>query len=95
MDSWDENPNIIIIDELVKYSIELIYPIIILFEQNKSGYDESIKAIPKYIEENHKVGDYNLSIPVSVFFVFIPVENVKEVKTEVIKWIELKKPLLS
>lgn len=95
LDGWDENPNLIIIDELVKYSIVLIYPIIILFEQNKSGYDESIKAIPRYIEEKHKAGDYDLSIPFSIFFVFIPVENVKEVKTEVIKWIELKKPLLS
>jgi len=92
---WNENPNIIIIDELKKYSIELVYPVFILFEQNKGGYDESIKAIPKYIEEKHTVESYNLSIPYSVFFIFLPIENVKDVKTEVLRWIESKKPLLS
>jgi hypothetical protein len=95
LDDWSIHPNIVIIDELVKYSIELVYPVIILFEQNKHGYDASIKAIPKYIEEKYSVGEYNLSIPHRVFFIFLPIENVKEVKTEVLKWIELKKPLLS
>ncbi|KGL63654.1 Hachiman antiphage defense system protein HamA [Polaribacter sp. Hel1_85] len=92
---WTENPNIKIIEEIKQHSIELVYPVIILFQQNKKGYDESIKAIPKYIEEKHKLEKYDLSIPYSVFFVFLPVEDVKLVKSEVIKWIESKKPLMS
>jgi hypothetical protein len=95
LDDWTENPNIKIIEELKQHSIELVYPVIILFQQGSKGYDESIKAIPKYIEEKHILEEYNLSIPYSVFFVFLPVEDVKLVKSEVIKWIESKKPLMS
>lgn len=95
LNNWDANPNIVISDELVKHSIELIYPVIVLFKQNSKGYDESIKAIPKYIEKNHILKTYDLSIPVSVFFIFIPLEDVKSIKSEVLSWIKLKKPLLS
>jgi hypothetical protein len=94
LDNWQANPNIIIIDELVKHNISLVYPVIILYQQNAGGYDESIKAIPKYIEDNFKVENYDLSIPYSLFFVLMPIENVKAVKKEVLSWIKSKKPLL-
>lgn len=93
--NWDKNPNIVIIDELVNHSIELVYPVIVLFKQNSKGYDESIKAIPNYIKEKHIVEEYDLSIPESVFFIFIPLDDVKSIKSEVLSWIKLKKPLLS
>ncbi|MCK9401913.1 MAG: DUF1837 domain-containing protein [Chitinophagaceae bacterium] len=95
LNGWDANPNIVIFDELIKHKIELVYPVIIMFQQNSSGYDESIKAIPKYIEEKYTVEKFDLTIPYSLFFVFIPIENVKTIKTEVLSWIKLKKPLLS
>jgi hypothetical protein len=94
LDNWQANPNIIIIDELVKHNVSLVYPVIILYQQNAGGYDESIKAIPKYIEDHFKVENYDLSIPYSLFFVLMPIENVKAVKTEVLSWIKSKKPLL-
>lgn len=94
LNDWNENPTIKIIEELKQHSINLIYPVIILFQQNSSGYNESINKIPKYIEDNYLLEDYDLSIPYSVFFIFIPVENVKKVKKEVLEWIELKKPLI-
>lgn len=94
LNDWNENPTIKIIEELKQHSINLIYPVIILFQQNSAGYNESIKKIPKYIEDNYELEDYDLSIPYSVFFIFIPVEDVKKVKKEVLEWIELKKPLI-
>lgn len=95
LNEWDKNPNIVITDELNKHKIELVYPIIILFQQNRGGYDSSIKAIPEYIKAKHKVEDYDLSIPCFLYFVFIPVEDVKAIKIEVLSWIKSKKPLLS
>lgn len=95
LNEWDKNPNIVITDELSKHHIELVYPILILFQQNRGGYDASIKAIPEYIKEKHKVENYDLSIPCFLYFVFIPVEDVKAIKTEVLSWIKLRKPLLS
>lgn len=85
LSDWNENPTIKIIEELKQHSINLIYPVIILFQQNSSGYNESIKKIPKYIEDNYELEDYDLSIPYSVFFIFIPVEDVKKVKMEVLE----------
>jgi len=93
--AWDSNPKIVIIDELVKHNIELVYPIIILYQQSGSGYDDSIKAIPEYIKSNYTVPNLALSIPYTLHFVLMPIEDVKAVKTEVLSWIKLKKPLLS
>ncbi|MDC8002920.1 SAVED domain-containing protein [Aureisphaera galaxeae] len=94
LNDWDANPNIRIIEELQQHSINLIYPIIILFQQSKAGYDNSIKKIPEYIEENYSLEQYDLSIPYSVFFIFIPIEDVRKIKKEVLEWIKLKKPLI-
>ncbi|MBK8296860.1 MAG: DUF1837 domain-containing protein [Saprospiraceae bacterium] len=94
LNDWDKNPNIIITNELNKYQIELVYPIIILFQQNKDGYDASIKAIPEYIKKNYIVEEYALSVPCFLYFVFIPVEDVKAIKIDVLSWIKSKKQLL-
>jgi len=95
LNTWSKNPKIVIIDELIKYNIELVYPIFILFEGSKKGYDESIKAIPKYIQENHTVPTFGLSVPYTLYFVLMPISDVKAVKTEVLSWIKSRKPLLS
>jgi hypothetical protein len=95
LEQWDQNPRIKVMEELVAHGIELIYPVVILFELNKTGYDASIKAIPEYIKANHKLTPFNLSIKHSIFFILLPLENVKNVKTEVLQWIDLKKPLMS
>ncbi len=95
LDDWGKNPEIVIIDELQKFNIELVYPIVILYQQNSNGYDASIKAVPDYIKANHTIRNYNLSIPYICYFILIPIEDVKAVKTEVLSWINLKKPLLS
>lgn len=94
LDSWSKNPKIKIIDELAKYNIELVYPIFILFQENAGGYDESIKAIPKYIKKKYTVPSYALSIPYTLYFIFMPISDVKAVKTEVLSWIKSRKQLL-
>lgn len=95
LNEWAKDPNIKIIDELNKHSIELVYPIFLLTEQKSSGYDPSIKSIVDYIKENHSVEDFDISIPYKVFFIFTPIKDVKSIKIEVLKWIKSKKPLLS
>lgn len=92
--AWDSNPKIVIMDELRNHNIELVYPVVIIYQQNRIGYDDSIKAIPEYIKSNYTVPTFNLSIPYILHFVLIPIEDVKAVKTEVLSWIKLKKPLL-
>lgn len=95
LNTWSKNPRIVILDELIKYNIELIYPIFILFEGSKKGYDESIKAIPKYIQKNYPVPTFELSVPYTLYFILMPISDVKAVKKEVLLWIKSRRPLLS
>ena len=95
INNWEENPQIEIIEEIKKYDIKLIYPIIILYDEDKAGYDESIKKAINYIKDNHELKASSLSIPYSIYFIWIPVQKVKDIKAKVIEWIESKKPLMS
>ena len=90
---WEENPDIIITEHLRKYNMKLVYPILILYE-GKDDYDESIRQIPKYIEETFEQKSFDLSIDYSIFFILLPLKNVKQIKEDVISWIESKKALL-
>ena len=90
---WEENPNVIITEHLKKYNMKLVYPVLLLYE-GTDDYDESIKKIPKYIEETFEERTFNLSVDFSIFFILLPLKNVKQIKESVISWIESKKPLL-
>lgn len=95
LNDWNQNPSLNIIGELKQHNMKLIYPIIILYEGNKSGFNSSIKSAASYINRKHKTRKYNLSIDYSVYFIFVPMSKVREIKSAVIKWIESKKPLMS
>jgi hypothetical protein len=92
---WSKNPRIIIIDELKKYDIELVHPILILFQENKKGYDDSIRAVPRYIEKKYTVPPFQISIPYTLYFILMPISNVRTLKTEVLSWIKSRKQLIS
>lgn len=91
---WDSDPRIRIIEELKKDSISLIYPIFLLFGKGKKGYDDSISKAIKYIEKQHANASYTVSVPCTLFFILLPLDDVKYIKKEVLEWISLKKPLL-
>ena len=95
LNKWWKKPTINIFEELNTNSIEFVYPVIILFQQNNEGYDSSIEQIPKYISKKYKPSKFNISIPYSIYFIFIPVGSVKLIKSQVLAWIKSKKPLMS
>lgn len=90
---WEENPLVDIIEEIKKYDIKLIYPIIIIYDI-KDDYDNSIKIAIEHIKNNHSLKTFSLSIPYSIYFIWLPVDKVRDIKAEVIKWIEQRKPLI-
>ena len=94
IDKWDKNPNINIVNELKDNNISLVYPIFIIFDMNNKSYDDCIKNVVSYIKDNYKTINTSLSTDYKLFFIFLPIQNVKEVKEEVLKWIEEKKPVL-
>ncbi len=93
--NWEDNPVVDIIEEIKKHDLKLIYPIVILYNKSAEGYDKSIKNAIKYIEDRYTSPTFNISIPYSIYFIWIPVEDVRQIKLNVIEWIESKKPLMS
>jgi hypothetical protein len=75
--------------------MKLVYPVMLLYEEDDLGYDDSIKNIPKYIQEKYTANTFSITVDYTVFFILVPMKDVKAIKEEVIKWIELKKPLMS
>lgn len=95
LEDWAKNPSLTIINELKQHNMKLIYPVMLLYEEDILGFDESIKSIPKYIHDNHTARTFKISVDYTIFFILVPMKDVKLIKQEVIKWIELKKPLMS
>lgn len=92
---WDKGLIVSLIDEIKKHDIKLVYPILLMYEQDKSGYDKSIENVVKYINDEYSTVKFNnLSIRFSVFFIFLPLKEVSLIKKQVIKWIESKQPLM-
>jgi hypothetical protein len=82
-------------DEVKKKNIKLVYPILLAYEKKDKDYNDSIKQVVTYINNKYSSTVLNnTSINVSIFFIFLPLINVKLIKTEIIKWIESKKPLI-
>lgn len=94
IDRWETNPSVEIIKEIKKHNIKLIYPIIILYNKDNEGYDKSIEKAIKHINESYSSKSFSISIPYSIYFIWLPVDKVRDIKTTVIKWIESKKQLI-
>lgn len=97
LNSWEENPGINLAEEIKNRGIRLIYPIFIAYQQNST--DQYYQSIKKCID--HIASEYtrlNIVIPASfdyrMFFIFLPLSEVKHIKENVIKWIDLRKPLI-
>ena len=70
----------------------LVYPILLIFPDNSTNYDEKIKSAINKINKKFSLKEYSLSVPYKLFFILLPVSEVKKIKKEVIEWIESSKP---
>lgn len=97
LDSWTMNPSINLSKEIKSKGIRLIYPIFIAYQKNTTDqYHESIKKCIDHIAKEYK--RLNIVIPASfdyrLFFIFLPLSEVKQIKENVIKWIDSQEPLI-
>lgn len=91
--NWEKNPTLQSLkEEITKYNLELVYPIFLTSTMLET-YEKTISHAIKRI--NSKIINKDISIPLTLFFIFLPVKNSSEIKRRVIKWIESAKPLLS
>jgi hypothetical protein len=91
LDEWDGTP-INIIEQVKRHNMILVYPILLVFPDNSSDYDEKIKSAINKINKKFSLKKYSLSIPYKLFFILLPVSEVKKIKKEVIEWIESLQP---
>lgn len=95
LDNWKNQSYIInIVEELEKYNAELVYPILLVYEGDNQEYDNNIKKVIEYFEEKSFKLNATLSIPYKLYFILLPINEVKKVKLETLEWIKLKKPVL-
>lgn len=97
LDEWEENPNINLAQEMKKHQIRITYPIFIAYEKTDSdSYHESIKKCIDHIAA--EFSRLKITIPASfeyrLFFIFLPLSEVKKIKESVIKWIDSQEPLI-
>lgn len=91
LDEWD-GTDINILEQVKKHNMVLIYPILLVYSDSSIDYEDKIKNAINKINRKFTKKNYSLSIASELFFIFLPVNKVKEIKKEVIKWIELGKP---
>lgn len=96
LDRWEENPSINIANEIAKENMVITYPIMIAYQSKKNSYEEKIKECLAYVEE--QIGklaiDITASFQYKIFFIFLPIDDVKNVKECVYRWIDSKEPLI-
>lgn len=91
IEKWKDDVSINLVKELNDNNMELIYPILLIIENNKE-YDNTIDNIIKYI--NKKQVNIKINIKYSLFFIILPVNDVKLIKDRVLKCIEMKEKLI-
>jgi hypothetical protein len=96
LDKWEKSliPNLV--DELNSNNIKLVYPILITYDQHKDGYNDSINEIITHINTKYNTTSFpNIGIDYSIFFILLPISDVKQCKKQIIEWIDSKEPLMS
>lgn len=95
LNSWRKNPLINLIDEIKKYDLKLVYPVLLVYPDKAIDFNTQILNTIEHINSHYSTKKYDLSIDYELFFILLPLSEIKKIKQDVIEWIELKKPLLS
>ncbi|MGM0641859.1 MAG: HamA C-terminal domain-containing protein [Thermotogota bacterium] len=95
LNSWRKQPLINITDELKKYNMTLVYPVLLIYPDKEIDYDKKIRLAVDKINKKFDEKSFGLSIEYKLFFIFLPITETKKIKKEVLKWIKSKKlPML-
>jgi hypothetical protein len=87
-----KKPDINIIELVNGFNLKLIYPICVIC-QIDSDYDNTIREIIDHIKTKLSGKNLTIGINYELFLILLPINNVKQVKQEVVKWINSKAQL--
>jgi hypothetical protein len=94
IDRWRENPTINMAKEAAQNNMRLVYPMLVVFDNKANTYDDLIYEVIRYINDNYNVINPTLTIPFILFFIFLPVDNSRIIKDQVLQWISKQQPLM-
>lgn len=84
-EAWKNSPIIKLENEIKKYDITLVYPILWIYK-TKKDYDKAIEYIIEIINQQEK--DICAEIPYELFFILIPCNAIRDIKIGVLEWIK-------
>lgn len=90
---WEQEPEINLYQEIKNNEIKLCYPILLLYDQTKDDYKETIKDSVDYIDSQLAKFPVKPEINIDFLFLLVPVNSSKIIKEDVIRWISQKEPL--
>lgn len=94
IDAWRDNPMINMAVEAHKHNMHLVYPMLVIFDNKANSYEELILEVVTHIKNEYGTINSTLTIPNTIFFIFLPVGNSRDIKTQVLQWINQKQPLM-
>lgn len=94
INAWRDNPLINMAVEAHQHNMHLVYPMLVIFDDKAKSYDELILKVITHIRTKYGVVSPTLTIPYTLFFIFLPVNNSRNIKTQVLQWINQKQPLM-
>lgn len=94
IDNWERNPEINFYEEVKNNDINLCYPILLLYDQTKEKYEDTIKDTIDFIDSKLTEIPVKSQLDIDFLFLLVPVNSSKIVKEDVIKWISQKEPLM-
>ena len=94
IDKWRDNPLINMANEASQHNMHFVYPMLVIFDDKMKVYDDLIMDVISYIQANHSNVQPTLSIPHTIFFLFFHVNDSRDIKTQVLQWINQKQQLM-
>lgn len=96
LDKWEKCQIDSLEKELNENDIRLIYPVLVTYNSINDTYNDSIALAVDHIKEKYSHINFNkISIEFSIFFIFMPIKDVKTSKETIIRWIDTNEPLMS
>lgn len=94
VEEFINNPDVDLMKLIHENNMTLVYPALLICDDKNKAYDDIVKEIVDYINTKHTTVNPTLTIPYKVFFIILPVNDSKDIKTDVIQWIGSNHPLI-
>jgi hypothetical protein len=94
LEAFRADPDINLAALAHKYRFTFVYPMLVIFDDAQKSYDDIIKDVVRYTNKKWPKLNIKFSLNYSLFFIFLPVKTVKNIKIQVRSWIMSNEPLI-